>query len=563
MSKKIDLNKKHVNQSIAKNTHPVKSQYNLPNYNQGELEKENDMLNNQVNQNSMSHNTKSKPRLGLNPMNFVNKTNSMSSEEKIEFIKNNPAVKKAILKVAIIVIPILLLILLIAVLIAAIVERSNSNLAMGGYYAMKCPEVTVIFTDKQNGYQETGTNTYPLEEYVAGVVAGEVGFLGSIELDKAFAIAARSYFLTHETDCTIESSDRKQVFRELVPSSSTDQLAREAAEETQGKVLLLDGKVYSSQYDAFACIAQDANYYTISQQNQKIPKNWIEARVSRSDWYICNGKENLVNHHGNGMSAYGGLYLAQESGYAYDEILSFYFEDLGVSISSGAFVSSIAGLEVKDTTGSEVLTGVALSEYLNSQGTSIDELNNFIYQSVTEVGKGTRAGVVVSAVSLINFLYDNFNVRLPYYWAGQYQTYGVNPNFGKLSGASCSSNACYYYSGYDCSGFVSWAIKNGGYNIGRNTTVGFHNSFSKNSCNIKDSSCIGQPGDLINSRNLHVIMIVAVDQESGKYMIAESTGGYGLIMREWAMHQDMWGNETRILLMDDFYNNPNNIDSNY
>ena len=58
------------------------------------------------------------------------------------------------------------------------------GMATSGYYAMRCEEVTVYFVDRNNNYEITNTKTYPLEEYVAGVVAGEVAFLGSIEVDK-------------------------------------------------------------------------------------------------------------------------------------------------------------------------------------------------------------------------------------------------------------------------------------------------------------------------------------------------------------------------------------------
>ena len=38
----------------------------------------------------------------------------------------------------------------------------------------KDEEITVIFTDKKQGYKPIGTGTYPVEEYVAGVIYGEL-----------------------------------------------------------------------------------------------------------------------------------------------------------------------------------------------------------------------------------------------------------------------------------------------------------------------------------------------------------------------------------------------------
>lgn len=503
--------------------------------------------------------------LSLSSVSNLGKKSSNSSTKDKGLI-TIPNMKKTAIKVLIIAIPTAIFLLFAVFLITITIEGNEKGIAMNGYYAMRCPEVTVVFTDKQNNYEVTDIKTYPLEEYVAGVVAGEVGFLGSTEVDKAFAIAARSYFFANESNCTIESSDRKQVFRELT-TTQTDKLAIEATEATKGKVLLKDNNLYSTQYDAFACIEKDDNYYTISQAEQKIPITWLESKINPSsipDWFICNGSENLKNHHGNGLSQYGSLYLAEEKGYTYEEILAFYLGKEDITISSG-YLTSIAGLEVKNTTSATNLDR-PLGELLNENGASIEDMNAFIKESVESVGKGTRAGVVAAAVSQINYLYDNFNVNIPYYWGGAYIGYGVYDSLGAItSGSTSTGGKTYIRKGFDCSGFVSWAIKNGGYKFGRFVTGGFHNAFSGDSCDITDQNCIGQPGDLINSKTCHVQMIVAVDETSGKYMIAESTGSMGVVMHEWNMHSQNCGrsNETRILHMDSFYNNPNNVDPNY
>ena len=503
--------------------------------------------------------------LSLSSVSNLGKKSSNSSTKDKGLI-TIPNMKKAAIKVLIIAIPTAIFLLFAVFLITIAIEGNEKGIAMNGYYAMRCPEVTVVFTDKQNNYEVTDIKTYPLEEYVAGVVAGEVGFLGSTEVDKAFAIAARSYFFANESNCTIESSDRKQVFRELT-TTQTDKLAIEATEATKGKVLLKDNNLYSTQYDAFACIEKDDNYYTISQAEQKIPITWLESKINPSsipDWFICNGSENLKNHHGNGLSQYGSLYLAEEKGYTYEEILAFYLGKEDITISSG-YLTSIAGLEVKNTTSATNLDR-PLGELLNENGASIEDMNAFIKESVESVGKGTRAGVVAAALSQINYLYDNFNVNIPYYWGGAYIGYGVYDSLGAItSGSTSTGGKTYIRKGFDCSGFVSWAIKNGGYKFGRFVTGGFHNAFSGDSCDITDQNCIGQPGDLINSQTCHVQMIVAVDEVSGKYMIAESTGSMGVVMHEWNMHSQNCGrsNETRILHMDSFYDNPNNVDPNY
>ena len=487
-------------------------------------------------------------------------SSSDSEKPKISVVKalKNPVTRKII----IVLLPVLLILFLI-MYIAAILDDDDGEgggMATAGYYAMRCEEVNVIFTDKKNGYEVTGTGTYPLEEYVAGVVAGEVAYLGSIEVDKEFAIAARSYFLTHDEDCTIESSDRRQVFRELT-DSPTDQMARQAAEETKGQVLLKDNQIYGTEYDAFCSIEVDENYYTISQANQKIPRSWVDSqRGIAEEWK----QGTCAGNHGRGLSQFGSLYLANEKDYKYPELLAFYLGDEFTISSGSGFMTSIPGLEIKDTTNSKELHE-KLTTYLSSNGTSIDEMNNFIRSNVESNGVGTREGVVTAAVSLVNYLYDGLGVRIPYYWGGQYQYVGVNPSFGGATSPSTTPGGnVYNYTGLDCSGFASWAIRNGGYNFSRHTTHNFHSEFAGDSCNITDRNCIGQPGDLINSASCHVQMIVSVDEDSGKYYIVESTGGYGLIMHQWSMHTSNCGNqETRIIHMDNFYNNKANVDTNY
>lgn len=452
-------------------------------------------------------------------------------------------------------IPFFIIAFIISIIIA-LLGGGRHGVAMNGYYAMRCPEVTVTFVDEN--YIPTEVKTYPFEEYIAGVVGGEVGHFNSPEVYKAFAISARTYFFSAENNCSIESSDRYQVCKE---ENITDAI-RTAVEETKGKVLLREKDIFQTEYDAFACIDKDNDYYTIAQQNQKLPITWINSRInvnSKPEWFICDGT--LREHHGRGMSQYGSLYLAEEKGYTYDEILAFYYGD-DVTISSG-YLTSIAGLEVKNTTSSSVIDDT-LGELLNENGASIEDMNGFIKESVESVGKGTRAGVVAAAVSQINYLYDNFGKRIPYYWGGAYTGYGVYKELGGATTPIISKyGTCYKRKGFDCSGFVSWAIKNGGYKFGRYSTVDFHNVFSGDSCDITDQNCIGQPGDLINSRDCHVQMIVAVDEASGKYMIAESTGSMGVVMREWNMHSIHYGYKTRILHMDSFYDNPNNVDPNY
>ena len=453
---------------------------------------------------------------------------------------------------------------------------SSTSVGTGGVYQMSCSTMAVIKPDNT-------VQTYKENDYIAGVVAAEVGGFVNEEVYKAFAIAARTYGEREAIDhqaCSIKGDASAQAFTDITGSEAEyAKMIYKVVEETESVVLLKNDQVLFSQYDAFCYVEKDSEKYTLSQKRQEIPVSWVEANVYNYGYKNCPCEAKDPNRtdcwdsnnnwtdggHGNGMSQYGALYLATEKGYTYDQILAYYYgEDVELSSQKSPGITAIAGLDVKDTTNAQELHE-PLSTFLPSRGTSVDDLRQSIKSNVEEVGVGTREGVVVAAVSLVNFLYDNMHVRLPYYWSGEYQQVGINPTFGgKTTPVTSKYGTTFNYAGFDCSGFVSWAIRNGGYNLSRLTTSGFNSRFANDSCVITDSNCIGQPGDLINSRDTHVQLIVAVDEANGKYYVAESTGSLGLIIRQWGMHTPNTNTgQTRILHMDNFYNNKANVDQNY
>ena len=495
-------------------------------------------------------------------LNNIGATNDETDKDKGELSDQvvGFVVKKILAKkLALIAIIVALILLLITVLFAAIVEvEGKKGLATGGYYAMKCPEITVIFVDKANGYTPTGSETYEFEEYIAGVIRGEVLSLHNIEIYKEFALLARTYAAGKiGDDCTIEASDRRQVFVKAEDNPYYADMVYQAVDETRGQVILQENELVNVQYDAFCSIAIDDNYYTIKQQNQKIPRSWVDSQPGiASSWK----QGNCAGNHGMGVSTWGSYYLVTEMGYTYDEVLKYYLGD-DIMISRGGFMSSIDGLEIKDTVNATPLTE-SLSSVLAEHGSSVEELNAFIHDNVESNGAGTREGVVTAAVSLINYLYDGMGVKIPYYWGGKYQRLGVNPSFGTYTS---SSSMGHVHVGLDCSGFVSWALINGGFNFGGASTQGFDQYSNGDNCYMNESDCLGQPGDLLNSTDCgggigHVQLIVAVDEESGVYYIAESS--YGVTMTSTPIHNGRCSN-MKVLHMDKYYNNAANINYNY
>jgi len=93
-------------------------------------------------------------------------------------------------------------------------------------------------------------NELPLEEYVAGAVRAEAGDRMPLEMLKAQAIVARTYAAYHRQlnagkPFHLVASTANQQYLGRVPR---DSLARTAVEETQGQVLLWQGRLFPAFY---------------------------------------------------------------------------------------------------------------------------------------------------------------------------------------------------------------------------------------------------------------------------------------------------------------------------
>lgn len=163
-----------------------------------------------------------------------------------------------------------------------------------------------------------------------------------------------------------------------------------------------------------------------------------------------------------------------------------------------------------------------LDEFLSSKGTSLEAFNNLIASNVEENGYGTRAGVVTAAVTLIAELGNNYNVKVPYFWGGGHgiMATGAEGNWGSTQCHTYANGQSYNYCGLDCSGFVTWAIYNGGFSITPLVTGGFQSLPGAEKVSLTNSAVL-QPGDLLESSG-HVILIVGVDDNN--YICAEAAG---------------------------------------
>lgn len=361
-----------------------------------------------------------------------------------------------------------------------------------------------------NGITVENVGTMDLEDYIAGVVSNEAYSSEGIEALKAQAVAARTYALYSTNYCqnSIANSTNAQTFTQNINDKS-----REATNATRGEILVdRDGKIFSSQYDSFCYDdgdCPDAKYsngsYTVTYT--KVPYG-EKHTVTLSD----SSQFNRITHgqgHARGMSQLVSYQLAKQ-GKSYKEILSYFYSD-GVEIS--------LVLSPTTTDGGEIIRG-PITNYL-----AIDQFNNTIYDQVNKSGVGTREGVVAAATTLVSGFYSQTGYKLPYelYPSGKYDGYGVDSSWGTNTGRSD-----YPLNGLDCSGFISWAIHNGGFAYDLKNAQGWGNAGVSRpwTRGITDNSA--QPGDLIynkppreNGTSGHIRMIIGVTNEG--YVVAEAS----------------------------------------
>ena len=229
---------------------------------------------------------------------------------------------------------------------------------------------------------------------------------------------------------------------------------------------------------------------------------------------------------------------------------------------------------------SEVSEGVG--EYANNSnaiqcGTG-SQYNSGLMNAVRTAGFKTRNGVVAAAL----YLSSHIDVHIPYFWSGghhhEYGEYygnsyadfrdygdsfiGVSNRWGcsvKMisPGTELQKPGNNYPFGMDCSGFVNWAILNGGYYTGDKSQAVYvptgDTVFSKlegiSISSVKASGAQGKikPGDIAFKKG-HVGMVVEVHDD--KYIVAEEQGfKTGLKISE-ISYGDRF---TDIVLMDNFY----------
>ena len=457
---------------------------------------------------------------------------------------------------------ILLFIILIVIIIsggATSSKKYSQMIGLNGYEYLElenlCEDIYVYNTKNDSD------GTYPLEEYIAGVVAAEVGMMNDLTTYEVFAVAARTYALNrlkNSDSCSIEGNENAQAFR-----PTTDELILEAVSNTKGLVITRDKDLFSTMYDAFCWEEKDDSYYYLCQGNYetgeslKIPIEWANEYVAK--W---SGQAFLDNpkylSHGQGMSQHGVYYLSASESWTRDEILTYFYGDDTklMSIYQTFMYNGEYPINPDDELyqGLQFLAGTSLEELLTSSGSSVEEYNSYLASVVETEGVGTRGAVVGSAVTLIGSL-ANMGYKLPYQWNGKYYYIGSNPSWGALSESTdawCNNYAQHYpekstcttnyrWTSFDCSGFVNWAIVNG-FKFNNFTEMDAAGAYqitadTNNIVKLNANEAVCLPGDVLYNSG-HIMLIVGLDDINKQYIVAESTGsrlntGYGGVILDY------------------------------
>ncbi|MDD4809197.1 MAG: M23 family metallopeptidase [Bacilli bacterium] len=187
----------------------------------------------------------------------------------------------------------------------------------------------------------------------------------------------------------------------------------------------------------------------------------------------------------------------------------------------------------------------------------LQAMNNALKSRVETAGMSTRSGVVAAARYLVNDL----GVKIPYWWGGKYTQVGLNSEWGCkkpiIAGGSVRQAAGELWPlGLDCSGYVSWAIRNGGYKastILEGTSNQYRFTDDKKPWRDPETMDSVKIGDLA-WRYGHIGIILGIDKANCIYSVAEAVTA-GLVVNRYDCTGSTFSN---IILMDDYYNNDAN-----
>ena len=327
----------------------------------------------------------------------------------------------------------------------------------------------------------------------------------------------------------------------------------------------------------------------------------LETNIENHYYLVINQNldlNKLIKYYGNGKISYEyddktveiskGILTSKEAGTFTLKI--FYNDDL---IASSKIISTDV-IVARPSTFNSQKKYLTCHAYNNEQAKLIDEI---MFEKINDVGYQTRAAVVEAA----RFLTLDFPYKISYFYEnGRVNNTGVNLADGegryyhrglylsedkfsdikyKVSGPAIwgcpltnwEPDPPVYIkgnkmpNGLDCSGFVSWAILNGGFDVG---DIGAGESASPNQLTdrgkytpltkeIIDSNTI-KVGDLMNFSG-HIALIIGIDQDH--YYVAESLNTFGGVYVNTYKKKNINKTFTHVVLMDEYYKEDGKIEN--
>lgn len=230
----------------------------------------------------------------------------------------------------------------------------------------------------------------------------------------------------------------------------------------------------------------------------------------------------------------------------YELILSKISTGYNVFCSVGS-ISSIDESSLSGGGGKILSPGQSLLSLLGQE--KIDSWTASIKSDVQAAGVGSGGAPAIAAYGLVQGAL-NEGIVIPYFWGGGHGAipYGIDGSWGSsrvigVGGSNAQPKGSTQASGMDCSGFVSWALKNGGCS---NFTPILASDFKSLGSRIDPSQAT--VGDIAAS-NTHVMIIL--NNTGSSLVIAEAKGAkYGIIFEEYAYSH--FGNY-KIVSMSDYY----------
>lgn len=361
--------------------------------------------------------------------------------------------------------------------------------------------------------------TVEFEKYVLGVALAEIGPDAPDEALKAQIVAARTYALSRNKGMCPSDPDR--CFNGY--NKSTNTIRMRACEADQ--------VYWDYEKDIYQQYRGSISLYSPEVNSGKVWKHALSDSQKQRVESLANEVKGEILQDSNGNppkisynnTAQNSMKKQANAGKAYKEILQSQF---GVSPTSNGVcqTGTIDYGNYQLNTDNAGIIREPLSSFLQSKGSSLDSYNQLIASNVQKAGFGTRAGVVAAAVTLIAELANKYNAKIPYYWGGGHGSTDnlANGNWGSSSCRTTHGGNVYDRCGLDCSGFVGWAIYNGGFGKATTSSDRYANLPGTQSVDL-NSSPVLQPGDLLYSSG-HVILIVGVDNAKGEYKCAEAAG---------------------------------------